>query len=134
MARSCFHGRFLSSGIEFTHSTKISCEKAVEIFREANGIWERICRRYGEGNIEFWVVLDHNSQNPIIASCCQYGVYFNIGLWREGLTAAEDTTSRMAEELYHLHERRVQGIESTVPPHRIEKIDCIYSELKEGSS
>jgi len=129
--KSCFHGRFLGPRIEFMHSAGISCERAAELFRAAAGIWERIGRRYGESEIEFWVIVDYNPENPVIASCTRHGVYFNFALWRDGLTPAEDTASRMIEELYHLHEWRVQGIEPKVPVHSEEKIALTYPELFE---
>ena len=129
---SCLHGRFLSPQIEFMHSLKIPCETAAELFRAAYGIWQKICRRYGEEEeIEFWVILDINSRNPVIASCSKHAVYFNLGLWREGLTPAEDIASRLIEELYHLHEWRVQGVELKVPVRSEEKIALTYPELFE---
>ncbi|GMR19006.1 MAG: hypothetical protein BMS9Abin34_130 [Patescibacteria group bacterium] len=131
MANSCFHGRFLSPNIEFMHVTYIPCEGAVVFFRLADRFWHKICQRYGEGFPEFWVVLDHNPQNPVIASCIKNGVYFNLGLLRTTLSLEEDIASRLIEELYHLHEWRVQGIEPSVPFLSDEKIELDYAKLIE---
>lgn len=131
MANSCFHGRFLSPNIEFMHSTKIPCEQAVIFFKLVNKFWQKICQRYGEGSPEFWVLLDRNPQNPVIASCSEHGVYFNLGLLRTTLTLEEDIASRLIEELYHLHEWRVQGIEPSASVLSDENIQLDYATLVE---
>lgn len=112
MANSCFHGRLeIAPSIELMHDRSISCEKAGEIFRSAIMIWQRISRRFGENDLEFWIMLDRNPKYPVIASCCRWGIYLNLALWRANLAPAEDLASRMVEELYHLHEWQVQGID-----------------------
>jgi len=109
--KSCFHGRLsIASNIETMHSSSISCEQAGMLFNSAISIWQKICRRYGQGRPEFWIILDYNRQNPVIASCSYHGIYINLGLMRTNLTVAEDIASRLVEELYHLHEWRVRGI------------------------
>ena len=120
-----FHGRFLSPNIEFTHSTDIPCEQAEVFFSIADQVWHRMCKRYGEGHIEFWVILDHNPQNPLIASCIEHGVYFNLGLLRTTLSLEEDIASRLVEWLYHLHEWRVQGIEPETSAVTDEKMEGV---------
>ncbi|MEX0587221.1 MAG: hypothetical protein WD159_00455 [Patescibacteria group bacterium] len=110
--RSCFHGRLeIAPSIELMHARSIDCEKAGKIFRSAIAVWQRISRRYGENKLEFWIVLANNPEYPVIASCSRFGVYFNLALWRSNLTPAEDIASRFVEELYHLHEWQVQGID-----------------------
>lgn len=131
MSNSCFHGRFSSPNIEFMHSTHIPCEQAAVFFRISDLVWHRMCKRYGEGYIEFWVILDHNPQNPVIASCVRHGVYFNLGLLRTTFSLEEDIASRLVEGLYHLHEWRVQGIEPEAPAVIDEKIELNYMELTE---
>jgi hypothetical protein len=115
MARSCFHGRLgIAPSIELMHDGSISCENAGGLFRGAIGVWQRIGRRFGESDLEFWIIMGYNPKYPVIASCCRWGVYFNLALWRTNLTPAEDLASRLVEELYHLHEWQVQGIDPEV--------------------
>ena len=127
--KSCFHGRFLGPHIEFMHSAKISCLEAAEFFRASAAVWGKICERYGAGEVEFWVIFDYNPENPVIASCCRGGVYFNLALERTNLTPAQDVTSRLIEELYQLHAWRVKGI---IPEYEVaqdEKIGLTDEEL-----
>jgi hypothetical protein len=126
---SCFHGKFLGPHIEFMHSSKIYCEQAVELFRAVAGIWKKIGHRYGKGSVDFWVIFDYSPENPVIASCCRNGVYFNLALERSNLTPEQDLASRIIEELYHLHEWRVRSI---VPEHEVswdEKFGLTEDEL-----
>lgn len=112
MANSCFHGRLdIAPSIELMHDRSIGCEPAGALFRVAIGVWQRICRRYGSSDLEFWIVLARNPDYPVIASCTRWGVYFNLAVVRTNLTPAEDIASRFVEELYHLHEWQVQGID-----------------------
>ena len=112
---SCFHGRLdIAPSIELMHSRSISCENAGGLFRGAIGIWQRICRRFGQSDLEFWIILGCEPKYSVIASCCRWGVYFNLGRMRTNLTPAEDIASRFVEELYHLHEWQVQGIDPGV--------------------
>lgn len=115
MANSCFHGRLeIAPSIELMHARSIDCEKAGEIFRSAIMVWQRISRRFGENGLEFWIMLDRNPKYPVTASCCRWGIYLNLALWRANLAPAEDLASRMVEELYYLHEWQVQGIDPGV--------------------
>lgn len=127
--KSCFHGRFLGPYIEFMHSTLIHCVEAAEFFRAADSIWKLICQKYGEGDIEFWVIFDYDPDRPAIASCCRHGVYFNLSIERTNLTPAQDLSSRIIEELYHLHEWRVQEIIPDYEVSRDERIGLGEEEL-----
>lgn len=126
--RFCLHEGITTASIGFIHSCYIPCEQAVKFFRVADKIWKRICARYGRGEIEFWVLLYYDQESPVIASCSGNSVFFNFGRLRTNLTLEQDVASRLIEELYHLHEWRVRGIEPDVPE-RHEKIVLTPEEL-----
>lgn len=128
MERFCLHEEITTAPIGFIHSSHIPCEQAVKFFRVTVQIWERICERYGRGEIGFWVLLYCDPESPVIASCSGKAVFFNFGRLRTNLTLEEDVASRLIEELYHLHEWWVRGIEPDVSDQH-EKIMLTHEEL-----